>query len=352
MTSTPTMRAVVWEAPEELKLVEIAKPTIVGPEDVVLQTECASTCGTDLHIYRGAIPGFIPGTVIGHEFIGRIEQVGSAVKRFEPGQRVRCSDFFVCGSCAQCMNGHHSQCKQRRLFGFSGIQAKLDGGLAEFVHIPCADTVLDPLSESVDARAALLAADVLPTAMGALERCKLSTEKQIAIVGAGPVGLLTALLARHYGCHPVLLETSDYRAARAHDTGIETLKLPVDTTVIEAFPEITGAFDVAIDAVGGERGLAAALALVRRGGRIVGVGSQAHSYAVNWGEIFQRELTLHFALGNAIRMRNNMDTILIECQPFLDAMFSDEISLASVPNYYPSLFKREKFKAVINIAGR
>src|SRR5450830_849170 len=135
-----TMQAVVWEAPETLRLIEMDKPCLITSEDVVLRIECASTCGTDLHIYRGAIPEFTPGTVLGHEFIGTVEMVGSAIRRFQPGQRVRCSDFAACGKCDYCVAGCHAQCRQRMLFGFSGTQSKLNGGLAEFTRIPWADT--------------------------------------------------------------------------------------------------------------------------------------------------------------------------------------------------------------------
>lgn len=348
--SAAMMQAVVWEASETLRLVAVPRPRPDAPGDAVLRVECASTCGTDLHIYRGAIRGFVPGTVPGHEFIGVVESVGSAVTRFRPGQRVRCGDFAACGQCADCVAGRHAQCAQRLLFGFSGIQPRLDGGLAEFVRVPWADTVLDPLPASVDARAGLLAADVLPTALGALERCNPGCDRLLAIIGAGPVGLLTALLATARGARPLLLETSPQRAAHARAAGIETLELPATATLADALPDLVGAVDAVVDAVGGERGLAAALAVVRRGGCIVGVGSQAGTHAVDWGRIFQRELSLHFVIGNALGRRDSLAAAMRECEPHLGAMFSERISLAHVPAYYARLQRRETFKAVVHVS--
>jgi alcohol dehydrogenase len=349
--SNATMQAVVWEAPEILRQVVLPKPQLCAPGDAVVRVEAASTCGTDLHIYRGAIPGYLPGTVIGHEFMGVVESVGPAVTRFKIGQRVRGNDFAACGQCAQCVAGRHTQCHQRMLFGFSGIQPKLDGTLAEYVRVPWADTVLDPLPEGIDMRAALLASDVLPTALDALNCCQPFVKRRLAIIGAGPVGLLIALLAAARGWCPVLVENNPYRATHARAAGIEMLDLPAGAPLADAHPELMGSANAVIDAVGGERGLAAALAVVSYGGCIVGVGSQAGSYAVDWGHIFQRELSLHFVIGNGLRMRSTLNAAMLECAPYLDFIFSDQISLCNVPAYFSRLQKRETFKAVVYIGG-
>lgn len=333
----PMMQAIAWQAPHTLAPVRMPKPFLDAPGDAVVRVECASTCGTDLHIYRGAIAGFVPGTVPGHEFIGVLEALGAAVTRFQVGQRVRSCDFAACGQCPHCAAGRQAQCARRMLFGFSGIQPRLDGALAEYVRVPWADTVLDPLPASVDARAALLAADVLPTALGALAYC--GAGERVAIVGAGPVGLLVALLGAARGLHPLLLETEPRRAAHARAAGVETVELA----------QLAGLADVAVDAVGGERGLAAACALARRGGRVVGVGSQAGAQTLDVGRMFQQELSLHFVIGNAIGMRATLDDDMRACAPHLDAMFSDHIALDQVPAYFTRLQQRAAFKAVVHI---
>lgn len=340
MMQGQTMQAVAWQAPQTLARVTMPRPALLHPRDAVVRVQCASTCGTDLHIYRGAIPGFEPGTVPGHEFTGVVDAVGAEVTRFRPGQRVRSCDFAACGQCAQCAAGRHAQCGQRMLFGFSGIQPRLDGALAEYVRVPWADAVLDPLPDSADPRIGLLAADVLPTALGALALCQAEAGARIAVVGAGPVGLLVALIAAARGLRPLLVESDPQRAAHARAAGIDTV------SCADSQPASAAA---AVDAVGGSRGIAAALALVRRGGRVIGVGSQSGCEPVDLGRMFQQELSLHFVIGNALGMRATLEQDMHACAPHLDAMFSDHISLDQVPGYYERLQQRSAFKAVVHI---
>ncbi|WP_374189289.1 zinc-dependent alcohol dehydrogenase [Chromobacterium violaceum] len=213
------MKAVVWEGPQRLRLATLPRPALLAPDDALLRVTHASTCGTDLHIYRGAVPGFEPGTVIGHEFVGEVAAVGAAVRRLRPGQRAACADFVACGECESCAAGRHAQCGERRLFGFSGLQPRLDGGLAEYVRVPRADVALSPLAAGADPRFGLLSGDVMPTALGALQRLALAPGERLAVVGAGPVGVLTAWLAARRGVEALLLEASPARAARARGGG-------------------------------------------------------------------------------------------------------------------------------------
>lgn len=340
------MQAVVWEGERRLRLATVETPALQVDTDAIVRVHHASTCGTDLHIYRGAIPGFEAGTVIGHEFVGTVVDVGSAVRRFVPGARVRSSDFVACGECGYCGEGRHPQCGTRRLFGFSGIQPRLDGGMAEYVRVPWADVTLDALPEPIDGRAGLLAADVLPTALGAIQRLSLRPGLRVAVIGAGPVGLLVGFLAQARGAHVLMLESNPHRAAHAQCAGFALLATQSDLVR----PDVS--FDAAVDAVGGERGLTAALASVRRGGTVVGVGSQAGMFALDWGRIFQSEISLHFVIGNPIAWRGTIEAEMAACSPALDFMFPDRLSgLAEVPAYFDALYRRERFKAIVNIAA-
>jgi len=345
-----TMRAVVWAGPRQLRLAEVAQPRLVAPDDALLRVRHAATCGTDLHIYRGAVPDFEPGTVIGHEFVGEVAAAGPAVPHLRPGLRVRCSDFVACGQCGACRRGGYAQCLGRRLFGFSGLQPRLDGGMAEFVRVPWAGTALTPLPPDADARAGLLAADVLPTALSALARLQLAPWERLAVVGAGPVGTLTAFLARARGVTPLLLEASPARAARARAVGLSVREVAARMPLSDSAADLLGRFDAAVDAVGGEQGLRSALALLRPGGRAAGVGVQAGPFAVDWGALMQRQISLHFVIGDPIGQRAEIDAALPACRPVLEAMFPDRLPLAAVPDYFAALERRERFKAVVEIA--
>lgn len=341
------MDAVVWRAPGQLALARVQTPLIEAPTDAIVRVSHASTCGTDLHAFRGAVPGFEPGTVMGHEFVGNIVLKGDAVHH-HLGVRVRCSDFIACGSCEPCVGGRHSQCRHRRLFGFSGVQPRLDGGLAEYVRVPWADTVLMPFDDSADARIGLLAADVLPTAHGALERASLQHGERIAVIGAGPVGLLVAQLARLRGADVTIFDVDERRCEIARLAGLAAVQVEAGMTA----PTVaSNQHDVAVDAVGGENGLLAALARVRCGGRVVGVGSQAREFAIDWASVFQREISLHFVIGNPLSNDAALAAAMSQSAPMLDAIFRDAITLADVPGYFPALQRRERFKAVVTVSA-
>lgn len=341
------MDAVIWCEPQRVELARVVTPVIEAPTDAIVQVSHASTCGTDLHAFRGAVPGFEPGTIIGHEFVGRVVAAGEAV-RLAIGLRVRCGDFIACGSCSFCTGGQHSQCRQRRLFGFSGVQSRLDGGLAQYVRVPWADTVLMPLADRADPRLGLLAADVLPTAHGALERAALQRGERIAVIGAGPVGLLAAQLAALRGAQVAIFDVEQRRCDMARSAGL-------DARLVDSSSEVAhigaGAHDAAIDAVGGETGLLSALAQVRRGGRVVGVGSQARAFSIDWASVFQREISLHFVIGNPLATDAGMAVAMTQCAPMLDAIFRDAIGLVDVPDYFHALHRRERFKAVVTVGA-
>lgn len=333
------MQAIAWEGPRRLRHVRRPRPRIEAPGDAIVRVSHASTCGTDLHAFRGTVPGFEPGTVLGHEFVGHVVEAGPGLRLRRVGERVYSCDFTACGDCGSCRSGWHPQCRSRRLFGFSGVQPLLDGGMAQYVRVPSADTTLAPLDPACDPRLGLLAADVLPTAMGALDRAALAPGQRLAVVGAGPVGLLVALLAQDRGLRATLFEAHAGRAERARRAGLDV------ATEDESQPP----FDAAIDAVGGHSGLRAALGRVRGGGVVVGVGSQAGPCELDWGQLFQREISLHFVIGNALARREPLSDLAPRVAPWLVLLFPDPLDLAAVPGYFEALDRREAFKAVIHI---
>ena len=188
------MRAVVAAGPGVVEVRDVPEPAVSDPEDAVVQVTATAICGADLLPVGGFVPGFEWGTVLGHEFVGTVLQAGPAAP-FRVGARVVCSSTLSCGSCPPCRAGASSQCESMALFGYSGVYPRLDGGQAERVRVPNARRLLWPLPSELDDERAVFVADILPTAMRAVERADLVAGAVVAVTGGGPVGLLAALVA-------------------------------------------------------------------------------------------------------------------------------------------------------------
>src|ERR1700693_5386676 len=180
------MKALVYSGPGRKAWEEVATPTIQEDTDAIVRVDCTTICGTDLHILKGDVPEVTAGRVLGHEAVGTVEAVGSAVTNIEPGDRVLVSCVSACGRCGYCREGRFGQC----LGGGGWILGHLiDGTQAEYVRVPFADTSTYKLPDSVSDEAALLLADILPTAyeVGVCNGA-VHPGDSVVIVGAGPIG--------------------------------------------------------------------------------------------------------------------------------------------------------------------
>jgi alcohol dehydrogenase len=196
------MRGLVLAGPEAIELhTDLAEPVIAAPGDAIIRVELAGLCGSDLHPYLGREP-FRPGVIAGHEAIGTVEQVGSGVVRFRPGDRVIVPFTVSCGACTACRQGLSSRCIHSRLFGWGHPDLSLDqalhGGQAERLLVPLADSTLVGLPPGLADGTALLLADNFPTAWHAVAKAS-PAEGPVVVVGLGPVGLLAVVAARHIG---------------------------------------------------------------------------------------------------------------------------------------------------------
>ncbi len=149
------MKAVVYHGPGKVGVEELPQPRLIEPRDAIVKVSRTALCGTDLHPYRGEIPQFESGTVLGHEFAGTVVEAGPQVP-FAPGQRVFASDIVACGLCASCTHGMHYQCVSVGLFGSSTLVGPaIAGGQAEYVRVPFADTTLCATPDGVSDEQAL-----------------------------------------------------------------------------------------------------------------------------------------------------------------------------------------------------
>jgi len=258
------MRAVTWQGHRDIRVETVPDPTIIEPTDAVIRVTSTALCGSDLHLYEVLTMFLEPGDILGHEPMGIVEAVGSAVTHIAPGDRVVVPFNISCGSCFMCSRALHSQCettqvtaegKGAALFGYTKLYGQVPGGQAEYLRVPQAHfgPIKVPDDGSPDERWLFLS-DVLPTAWQAVEYADIPPNGTVAVFGLGPIGQMAARIARHRGAAQVLgIDRVPERLAMAHRHGI----IPIDATegdVVTQLREYSAGRgpDSVIDAVGME----------------------------------------------------------------------------------------------------
>ncbi|MBN9176562.1 MAG: alcohol dehydrogenase catalytic domain-containing protein [Microbacterium sp.] len=344
------MRAVIALGDGTVDVVEAAKPTLGRDTDAIVRVTTAAICGTDLGLLRE--PGRLPrGTILGHEFVGEVQSVGSAVRGIRPGMRVVACDYTACGLCWWCREGAHWHCPERRFFGTGeAFGQTLPGGQAEYVRVPFADTVLAEIPDGVSDRDAVFLGDLVPTGWAALERAGLRHGETVVITGGGPVGQVASLVAQATGAGPVIISEPDAgRRDVAAALGATAVSPGEAVGVVHEITSGRGA-DVVIDGVGGAHGLDAALSLVRSRGRICSVGvPHTDRWDAPVREAFVREVTLSFAVGDAIRDRDRFTPLVTAGLLTPSAVISGSAPLAGARDLYARAAAMTELKAVIEL---
>jgi 2-desacetyl-2-hydroxyethyl bacteriochlorophyllide A dehydrogenase len=347
------MRGVVYLAPRCVRVEDdLPEPAVAGPRDAVIRVTRTAICGTDLHPYLGEIPGFGAGTVLGHEFTGVVVDVGAEVP-FEPGQRVLASDIVACGRCPVCARGWHYHCPQVTLFGYSTVVGRsIAGGQAERVLVPFADVVLSACPPDLTDEQALFAGDILTTGFTAAARAEIVPGAVVAVVGAGPVGLLGAMCASVLGAGVVVVSDPDARRrAVAASLGLRTAEPATLGEVVRSLSGGWGAVSV-IEAVGSDAALASALDVVAPRGTLVAVGAhQARAMPFAAATAFAREVTLRFAVGDPIQSREQVLALVTTGRIDPTAIISHRLSLSEAPLGYDLFARREATKVVLLADG-
>jgi len=244
------MKALVYAGSGKKSLDERPKPSIQEPGDAIVRIVKTTICGTDLHILKGDVPTCKPGTILGHEGVGIVDEIGAGVTAFKPGDRVLISCISSCGKCEYCRRGMYSQC----LTGGWILGNTIDGTQAEYVRTPHADTSLYHVPAGVDEEALVMLSDILPTGFecGVLNG-KVAPGSTVAIVGAGPVGLAALLTAQFYSpAEIVMIDLDDKRLAIARQFGATHTINSADGKAAERVKKLTNGrgVDTAIEAVG------------------------------------------------------------------------------------------------------
>ena len=306
------MKAVVLAGVGDLRLDEVPDPVIREPGDALVRVRATGLCGADLFPFHGHTPGFEDGTILGHEFVGLVEEVGSAVEGLKRGHRVVSTSTISCGVCAHCRAGRASQCLARALFGYSGVYKRLDGGQAELVRVPFAERSLFVVPDAVSDEAAVFVADMLPTGYSAVQRADLEPGDVVAVLGCGTVGLMAILFARRVARRVIAIDGIAARRQLATVFGAEAVAPEEATAAIEAATDGLGA-DGVIEAAGTPAALSAALSLVRGLGTVSVVGAHFEpDFPLDNGLMFAREVTLRVTWGHGFQDRERILAMLAE----------------------------------------
>src|SRR5271166_1894304 len=276
-TKERTMKALVYHGPGQRGWDTVDDPRILDPTDAIVRVDTTTICGTDLHILKGDVPETTPGTILGHEAVGTVQEVGAGVTTVKPGDHVLMSCVSSCGRCRYCKEGRYGQC----LGGGGWIFGHLINGVqAEYARVPFADNSVYKVPLPLTDEQVLFLADILPTSyeVGVLNGM-VSPGDLVAIVGAGPIGLAAILTARLYTPGMIVaidLADSRLESARRFGADVTINNGHVDPVVqIMDLTDGLGA-DVAFEAVGVSETFELACELIRPGGRVANIGVHGH----------------------------------------------------------------------------
>lgn len=299
------MKAVVFEKIGVVKVVDVPKPNLETEKDALIKITHTSICGTDLHILDGGIP-VNAHTVIGHEAVGIVEKIGSNVSRIKVGDRVAISCEVQCGECINCRNGLPALCERGGIMGSGPRMGNFPGAQAEYLRVPYADAMLEPIPEELSEEQALFVGDILSTGYMASENGGIRPGDVVAIFGAGPVGLCALATARLFG--PSLLisvDILDYRLADAKRLGADIV---INASSMNPVDEIKRATDgrgadVTIEAVGSAKTLQNCIESIRGGGHISIVGVfPPGTVEISMKKMLLQNLQIKMGLVNVVNM--------------------------------------------------
>jgi threonine dehydrogenase-like Zn-dependent dehydrogenase len=255
------MKAVVWHGPGDISLDTVSDPKIQETSDAVVRITRSAICGTDLHLVRGTMPGMRDGTVLGHEAVGVVEQVGSSVRGFSPGDRVVVTSTIGCGNCSYCRAGYYAQCDKANpngpaagtcFFGGPESTGPVDGLQAEYARIPHATATLVRVPDQVSDDQAILLSDIFPTAWFGARLAEVSTGDTVLVLGAGVVGQFAVVSAKRQGASRVLIvDGNQTRLVKALEQNAEIIDFNQEDPVATVRELTDGVgVDRVIDAVG------------------------------------------------------------------------------------------------------
>jgi len=259
------MKALRWHGNRSVSVDNVAVPAITEPTDVICKVTGTTVCGSDLHLYHKEIMQLQDNEILGHEWMGVVDEIGSAIKNVKVGDRVVASFQIACGTCEFCKEGLSSMCRNTNtstiqdklygrgfagMFGYSHFTGGFAGGQAEYVRCPFGDVNLLKIPDSVPDEKALFLSDIVPTSYHAVVSAEVEKGKSVAIWGLGPIGLYAAKWSKLFGAKRVVgIDNVPERLEQVKKFGCETINFSEQTDVVKALYELEDqGFDCCIDA--------------------------------------------------------------------------------------------------------
>jgi alcohol dehydrogenase len=342
------MKAAVYFGPKDIKVTDIADARLENAHEVLVEVNATSLCGSDLHLYRGALDGIMEKgrSQTGHELIGTVREVGSTVGKFKAGDRISMGYSCSCGDCYMCHVGQTAHCEttNKAVYGFGVGFGDLNGTHSEALVLPYADGHAIKVPDSISDSAALTLSCNLPSAIIANQLADIQPGEKVALVGCGPTGLMCLDLISQRGAGLVVaLDPLDYRLAVAASKGAETINVSAEGWKEQALVACDGrGFDKVIEVVGSPESLQTAFDIIRPGGVIAAIGVFCDDqFNLVLIDVFLRDISLHM---------NGFANV----QPFMweglrllergvirpEEYFSHEFSLDNIDQAYKTFYEK------------
>jgi S-(hydroxymethyl)glutathione dehydrogenase / alcohol dehydrogenase len=374
------MKAVTFHRAKKVSVDQVPDPKIEDQNDIILKVTSTAICGSDLHIYNGFVPQLRP-MVLGHEFMGIVEEVGSNIKHLRRGDRVVVPFPIACGHCFFCEHQLAPQCensnpnygpeggllqeKNAALFGYTDLYGGYDGGQAEYVRVPYANFGPRKVADNLTDEQTLFLTDIFPTGWSAIDWANLKGGETVAVFGAGPVGIMAMKAAWLKGAGRVIgIDCLDYRLKIAEKSAKAEVINFKKVNPVEAIREMThgrGA-DVCVDAVGMEadrsllekasnmahfqagtiNAFKTCLSAVRRGGTVSVVGVYGTSYDnFPLGQMFDKMISLKMGQAPVQRYIDELMQLVQDQKVILDDIITHKLPLDRAPEAYHMFCQKE-----------
>ena len=295
--SNKTMKGLVYNGPGKIEYKDVPMPIIEKPTDAIVKIVKTTICGTDLGILHGKTPSCKPGTTLGHEGVGIIEEVGKSVRNFKKGDHVIISCITSDGTCEYCKKQMYAHCED----GGWILGHLINGTQAEYVRIPHADNSLHSIPKGADVEALVMLSDILPTGheIGVLNG-RVKPGDTIAIVGAGPIGMSALLTAQFYSPAKIyIVDLDENRLKLAKKWGAtDTINSGTEDAIKKILSETVDGVDVAIEAVGAPATFDICQQIVRPGGHVANIGVHGKSVDLKIQDLWIKNITITMGLVN------------------------------------------------------